>query len=229
MADKLNINEWAAEDRPRERLIAQGPSALSNAELLALLIGSGTREETAVDLMKRVLADCSNNLNTLGRLSLQELMAYRGIGEAKAVVIAAACELGRRRAACAPERRPKLGSAQAIYEHMRGRIAESTVEESWVMLMKNDFSLLRDCRLSRGGLTETAVDVRLIIREAVLSGATVIALAHNHPSGNPTPSRDDDRLTRSVADACRLMRLHMADHVIVTDGAYYSYAEQGKL
>lgn len=229
MADKLNINEWAAEDRPRERLIAQGPSALSNAELLALLIGSGTREETAVDLMKRVLADCSNNLNTLGRLSLQELMAYRGIGEAKAVVIAAACELGRRRAACAPERRPKLDSAQAIYEHMRGRIAESTVEESWVMLMKNDFSLLRDCRLSRGGLTETAVDVRLIVREAVLSGATVIALAHNHPSGNPSPSRDDDRLTRSVADACRLMRLHMADHVIVTDGAYYSYAEQGKL
>lgn len=229
MADKLNINEWAEEDRPRERLLRQGAASLTNAELLAILIGSGTAEENAVDLMKRVLADSGNNLNTLGRRSVHELMTYRGIGEAKAVSIAAACELGRRRAACAPEQRSRLDSATAIYNHMRGRIAEIDVEESWVMLMKNDFSLIRDCRLSSGGLTETAVDVRLIIREAVLAGATVIALAHNHPSGNPHPSRDDDRLTESVRSACRIMRIHLADHVIVADGSYYSYAEQGKL
>lgn len=229
MAEKLNINQWAEEDRPRERLLQQGPEALSNAELLAILIGTGTRQETAVDLMKRVLADSGNNLNTLGRRSIAELTTYHGIGEAKAISIAAACELGRRRAACAPEQRPKLNCSADIYQHMRQHIAERDVEESWVMLMKNDFSLIRDVRLSRGGLTETAVDVRLIIREAVLANATAIALAHNHPSGNTTPSRADDRLTENVKKACDIMRLHMVDHVVVADGDYYSYADHGRL
>lgn len=229
MTDKLNINQWAEEDRPREKLLARGPEALTDAELLAILIGSGTTEETAVDLMKRVLADCQNNLNTLGRRSIHELTAYKGIGEAKAVTIAAACELGRRRAATRAAEREDMGSAVAIYGYMHPRIGELDTEESWVLLMNQRFGLIRAVRLSHGGLTDTAVDVRLAIKEAVLANATILALTHNHPSGNTQPSRNDDRLTETFQKACELMRIHFADHVIVTDGAYYSYREQGRI
>lgn len=229
MTDKLNINQWAEEDRPREKLLANGPEALTDAELLAILIGSGTTKETAVDLMKRILFDCQNNLNTLGRRSIHELTAYKGIGEAKAVTIAAACELGRRRAATKVADREDMGSAVAIYDYMHPRIGELDTEESWVLLMNQRFRLIKAVRLSHGGLTETAVDVRLAIREAVLANATILALSHNHPSGSVLPSREDDRLTECFRKACDIMRLHFADHVIVADGSYYSYREQGKL
>ena len=194
-ADVLRITDWALEDRPREKLMAQGPAALSNAELLAILIGSGTPKMTAVELMKLVLHDCNDSLNTLGKKTIAELMQYKGVGEAKAVTILAACELGKRRQRERAEERANLGSAQYIYDYMHPRVQDLDVEEAWVLLMNQNFKLIKAVRISRGGISETAVDVRVICREAVLCNATVVALRHNHPSNNPHPSGDDDRIT----------------------------------
>ena len=226
--EKLNINQWAKEDRPREKMAYLGTEALSNAELLAILIGSGSTDESAVTLMKRVLADCNNNLNSLGKKTLHELMVYKGIGEAKAITILAACELGKRRQAETPEERPDLSSATKIYRHMHQLMQDLDVEEFWVLLMNQHYRLIKKVRISHGGITETAVDIRSIIREAVLANATILAVCHNHPSGSLSPSRADDELTKTIQKACELMRIHFMDHVIVTDGQYYSYHELGK-
>lgn len=226
---KLNINQWAAEDRPREKLLEKGAEALSDAELLAILIGSGSTKESAVDLMKRVLNSCDNNLNSLGKLSFSDLTQFNGIGEAKAITIMAACELGKRRAACKPKEREDMGSAQAIYEYMHPKMQDLDVEESWVLMLNQNLKLIKAKELSHGGLTETAVDVRVILREAILCNATVVALCHNHPSNNNTPSKQDDQLTRRIKEACDIMRIFFLDHVIVCDGKYYSYHEAGKL
>ena len=229
MNGKLNINEWAVEDRPREKLLRLGAEALTNAELLAILIGSGSTTESAVDLMKHVLGDCGNNLNQLGKLTVRQLTAYHGVGEAKAVTILAACELGKRRQKERALERTQLNSAVAIYDFMLPQMQDLDVEEAWVLFMNQNFKLLRCMRLSRGGITETSVDVRVVMKEALLSGATVLALCHNHPSGNVKPSTDDDRITRRVQQACELMRIHFLDHLVITDGAYYSYRDYGKL
>ena len=225
---KLTINKWAEEDRPREKMASQGTEVLTNAELLAILIGSGSAKESAVDLMKHVLNDCKNNLNTLGKMAIHELCQYNGIGEAKAITILAACELGKRRQMEAPEERPDLGTATRIYNHMHPVMQDLDVEEFWVLMMNQNYRLIKKIRISHGGITETAVDIRIIIREAVLANCTVLAICHNHPSGNLSPSKSDDELTKSVKHACELMRIHFLDHVIVTDGAYYSYHELGK-
>ena len=225
----ITIARWAEEDRPREKLMQNGPGVLSDSELLAILIGSGSTKESAVSLMQRILADCGNNLNTLGKMSLHELMRYNGIGEAKAVTILAACELGKRRHATPAAVRPDLGSASAAYDYMLPKMQDLDVEEAWVLLMNQRFHLVKAVRLSHGGLSETAVDVRTVMREAILAGATVLTLCHNHPSGNCRPSGDDDRLTQKIRKACETMRIYMADHIIVTDGCYYSYAEEGRL
>ena len=226
--EKLNINQWAKEDRPREKMAYLGTEALSNAELLAILIGSGSTDESAVTLMKRVLADCNNNLNSLGKKTLHELMVYKGIGEAKAITILAACELGKRRQAETPEERPDLSSATKIYRHMHQLMQDLEVEEFWVLLLNQHYRLIKKVRISHGGITETAVDIRIIIREAVLANATILAVCHNHPSGSLSPSRADDELTKAIQKACELMRIYFMDHVIVTDGQYYSYHELGK-
>jgi len=226
--EKLNINQWAAEDRPREKMARLGPEGLSNAELLAILIGSGSTRESAVDLMKRVLNDCNNNLNALGKMSVRDLCAYNGIGEAKAITILAACELGKRRQAQAPEERPDLTTATRIYNYMHPKMQDLDVEEFWVLLLNQHYRLIRDVRISHGGITETSVDVRIVIREAVLSNATVLVACHNHPSGSLLPSRADNELTNTIRRACELMRIKFMDHVIVTDGHYYSYHEEGK-
>ncbi|MBQ8656226.1 MAG: DNA repair protein RadC [Prevotella sp.] len=227
--EKLSINQWAEEDRPREKLAALGPEALSNAELLAILIGSGNTDESAVELMKRILNSCNNNLNTLGKMSVHELMQFKGIGEAKAITILAACELGKRRQREQAEERPDLGTATRMYNYLHTHMQDLDVEEAWLLLMNQNFRLIKSVRLSHGGITETAVDVRLIMKEAVLCNATILALAHNHPSGSTRPSHDDDQLTERVRKACEIMRIHFADHVIITDGAYYSYHEQGRI
>ncbi len=226
--NKLKISEWAEEDRPREKMASLGAETLSNAELLAILIGSGSTKESAVELMKRILADCNNNLNTLGKRNISELCVYNGIGEAKAISILAACELGKRRQMETPEERPDLGTATRIYNHMRPVMQDLDVEEFWVLLLNQHYRLIKKIRISHGGITETAVDIRIIIREAVLANATILAVCHNHPSGNISPSRQDDELTRSIKRACELMRIHFLDHIIVTDGQYYSYHEQGR-
>ena len=226
--EKLNITQWAKEDRPREKMSELGAEALSNAELLAILIGSGSTDDSAVDLMKKVLADCNNNLNTLGKKTIQELMHYKGIGEAKAITILAACELGKRRQAETPEERPDLGSATRIYRHMHHLMQDLDVEEFWVLLMNQHYRLIKKVCISHGGITETAVDIRIIMKEAVLSNCTVLAVCHNHPSGNLKPSSQDDDLTKDIKRACGLMRIHFLDHVIITDGQYYSYHESGR-
>ena len=228
MTDKLTIAHWSPEDQPRERLRDLGPQALSDAELLAILVGSGSRNESAVELMKRLLADCNNNLNTLGKRSIHELMQYHGIGEAKAITILAACELGKRRQREQPEERPDLGTATRIYNYLHPRMQDLDVEESWLLLMNQNYRLIKSQRLSHGGITETAVDIRLIIKEAVMANATIIAIAHNHPSGSLRPSKNDDQLTQAVKQACDIMRIHFLDHIIIIDGSYYSYHEQGK-
>lgn len=227
--DTLTINRWAPEDRPREKLMAHGADALTNAELLAILIGSGTPRMTAVELMQKVLHDCGDNLNTLGKMTLTQLTAYKGVGQAKAVSIMAACELGKRRQRQAVAARPDLGSPDAVYDYMHTRMQDLDVEEAWVLLMNQNCRLIKDVRLSHGGISETAVDVRVAIREAVLCNATVVALCHNHPSGNTSPSADDNRITERMQKACSLMRFYFLDHVIVADGSYYSYRNSGRL
>lgn len=228
MSEKLNINQWAENDRPRERMERLGPSALSDAELLAILVGSGSTKEDAVSLMKRILADCNNNLNTLGKLSIQDLCKYTGVGPAKAITILAACELGKRRQQEQPEERPDLGTATRIYNHMHPLMQDMDTEEFWALFMNQHYRLIKKVCISRGGITETAVDIRIIMREAVLANTTILAVCHNHPSGNLSPSMQDDELTRNIRNACKLMRIHFLDHVIVTDGHYYSYHEEGK-
>lgn len=225
--EKLTINNWAEEDRPREKMASLGAEALSNAELLAILIGSGSTKESAVDLMKRVLADSKNNLNTLGKMSIHELCQYNGIGEAKAITILAACELGKRRQMESPEERPDLGTATRLYNHMHPIMQDLDVEEFWVLLLNQHYRLIKKVRISHGGITETAVDIRIIMKEAVLANTTILAVCHNHPSGNLKPSRQDDELTKSIKRACELMHIHFLDHVIITDGQYYSYHESG--
>ena len=229
MKQTLSINQWAEEDRPREKLARLGAQALSNAELLAILIGSGSPQESAVDLMKRLLSSCNNNLNSLGKLSIAELMQYKGIGEAKAITILAACELGKRRAKEKAEERQDLSSADAIYNYIHPTMQDLDVEEAWILLMNQNYKLIKAERISHGGISETAVDVRIIMREAILCGATVLALCHNHPSGNTFPSSDDDRLTQRIAKAAQIMRIYFLDHLVITDGRYYSYREQGRL
>lgn len=229
MTEKLNINQWAAEDRPREKLERLGPASLSNAELLAILVGSGSPQETAVDLMKRILNDCHNNLNTLGKLTIADLCRYNGVGPAKAITILAACELGKRRQMESNEERPDLATATRIYNHMHPVMQDLDVEEFWVLFMNQNFRLIKKLRIAHGGISEVSVDVRIIIREAVLCNTTIMAVCHNHPSGSIAPSRQDDALTQQIQKACELMRIHLADHVIIADGAYFSYREAGKL
>jgi DNA repair protein RadC len=229
MTDKLTIAHWAEEDRPREKLQRLGPAALSDAELLAILVGSGSAKEDAVSLMKRILGDCKNNLNTLGKMTISDLCQYNGVGPAKAITILAACELGKRRQQTPPEERPDLGTATRIYNHMHPVMQDLDVEEFWVLLMNQHYRLIKKVRIARGGITEVSVDVRIVVREALLSNATIVVAAHNHPSGSLKPSRQDDALTVSLKQACNLMRLHFMDHIILVDGNYYSYHEAGKL
>ena len=227
--DKLNINQWAEEDRPREKLMRLGPSALSDAELLAILVGSGSPKEDAVTLMKRILSDCKNNLNTLGKRSIHDLCQYNGVGPAKAITIMAACELGKRRQAEKPEERPDLGTATRIYNYMHPKMQDLDTEEFWLLLMNQNFRLIRELKIAHGGISEVAVDVRILLKEALLCNATIMAVCHNHPSGNLRPSQADNDLTRSIQRACQVMRIHFMDHIIITDGAYYSYSEEGKI
>ena len=226
--EKLNINQWAEEDRPREKMEAQGAESLTNAELLAILIGSGSTKESAVELMKRLLSNCKNNLNTLGKMTIHELCQYNGIGKAKAISILAACELGKRRQMENPAERPDLGTATRIYNHMHPIMQDLDVEEFWILLLNQHYRLIKKVRISHGGITETAVDIRIIIREAVMVNCTILAVCHNHPSGNLSPSRQDEELTKSIKRACELMHIYFLDHIIVTDGLYYSFHEQGK-
>lgn len=229
MSERLTIANWSEDDQPREKLRDNGPQSLTDAELLAILIGSGTPGVSAVDLMQDILRDCNNNLNTLGKMSIRQLCDYKGIGEAKAITILAACELGKRRQMETPEERPDLGTATKIYNHMHPVLQDCNVEEFWLLLMNQNHRLIKKVRISHGGITEVSVDIRIIMREAVLANATILAVCHNHPSGNLRPSSNDNELTTQIQRACQLMRIHFLDHVIIADGAYFSYRESGRI
>jgi len=227
----MNIKELPTDERPRERLIEQGPGALSPAELLAILIGSGNTEETAVQLMQHVLSDCGGSLKALGRLSISDLTRnYKGLGPAKAVTILAACELGRRRMMETGGEKQFVGNSVDVYNIMYPRMSDLAHEESYALYLRADNSVDgQPFLISKGGITGTVVDVRIILREALNRQAPTIVLVHNHPSGSIRPSREDDQLTNRVEQACKIMNFRLLDHVIVADGNYYSYREQGKL
>ena len=226
---RLSIKNWAPLDRPSDKLQNMGVETLSDSELISILIGSGTAQMSAVDVAHHMLKKFDHNLNTLGKARFDELTDIEGIGTFTACKIQAAIELGRRRQKASVGLRPTLSSATAIYEYMHPRMADLEVEEFWVMYLNQSYKLIKAMPISRGGLTETAVDIRIIMREAVLCNATIIGLAHNHPSGNTHPSRQDNQLTKAIKDACQLMRLYLLDHVVVCDGAYVSYREEGRL
>lgn len=226
---KLSINRWDEADRPRERLAKHGASALSDAELLAILIGSGTADENAVDLTRRILQDCEGSLSALGKWPLDRLCQYKGIGQAKAITIMAACELGRRRAAEPPSERVSLTDSRTVFRYFSAQMQDHPTEEMHVLLLNSRMQSLGSRCVGSGGLTQTLADVRCILREAIVARASAIVLCHNHPSGSPLPSKQDDELTERVRQAADLMQIRLADHLIVADRTYYSYADEGRL
>lgn len=229
MNGKLNINQWAEEDRPREKMMLHGAGALSNTELLAILIGSGSTDESAVELMRKVLADYRNSLSELGKSGVEELCRYKGIGPAKAITLLAASELGRRRKEEGTLERLQIRSSEDIYRLFYPLMCDLPVEECWVLLLNQAGKVIDRIRISQGGLASTAVDIRCVLREALIRRAVSMVLCHNHPSGNLRPSREDDRLTESLRQAAVTVNLRLLDHVIVTDGKYYSYADEGRI
>lgn len=226
---KLSIKQWAPSDRPCERIKSIGAQNLSDAELLAVLIGSGTKRLSAVEVARQVLAAFGGSLNNVGKARFDELTQIEGIGFTTACRIAAAVEIGKRRQRDCLQLSSQLTTAARIYNYILPVMKDLDTEEAHVILMNHAFGLIRSFRLAHGGISEVTVDVRIVIREAVLSNATILALCHNHPSGRCNPSKEDDAITRRIQQACDLMRVHFADHVIVTDGHYYSYRENGRL
>lgn len=227
---KLSIKNWALEDRPREKLLSKGISSLSNAELIAILIGSGNRDESAVDVSKRILNDVHNNLNELGKLTIEKLKRdYRGIGEAKAISIVAAMELGRRRKLSEAREKPKIASSTDIYNLMHPILADLPHEEFWIILLNRANKVLSTQKVSQGGVSGTVMDVKLIMKAAIDQLASSIILAHNHPSGNKRPSRPDKEITKKLKDAGKIMDIPVLDHLIITDNGFFSFADNGEM
>ena len=225
----FSIKCWNEDDRPREKLVLKGRHALSDAELIAILIGSGNREESAVALSMRILAAVSNNLNELGKLELKKLTEFKGIGEAKAVSIIAALELGRRRRAQEGVVRKKITSSASVFEVMQPVIGELPHEEFWIIYLNNSNKILQTSQLSKGGITGTVVDIRLVFKTALSLGSVAIILAHNHPSGTLKPSQADIQLTKKLSRAGESLDIKVLDHLIVTEKAYFSFADEQML
>lgn len=227
--DTLNIKSWAVEDRPREKLMDKGRQILSEAELIAILIGSGSRNETAVELSKRILATVENNLNELGKLSVKELTKFKGIGEAKAISIVAALELGRRRKETDKVKRDKIITSRDVFDIMKVSMVDLPHEEFWVLLLNRANDVIKKELISRGGVSGTVVDTKIIFKTAVEHYASSLIICHNHPSGNLKPSDADIRITKNIKEAGKIMEIPLVDHLIVTDTAYYSFADEGAL
>jgi len=219
------ITNWHEDDRPREKLMLKGKSALSDAELIAILIGSGSRNESAVGLSKRILSSVDNNLNALGKLTITQLMNFKGIGEAKAISIMAAMELGRRRRAEEAVQLDKITSSKMIFELMQPIIGELPHEEFWVLYLNNSNKVLSKLQQGKGGITGTLIDVRLVFKTALELGATAIILCHNHPSGGLIPSDADKQITKKLKAAGQNMDIQVLDHVIVTENGYFSFSD----
>ncbi|MCC7522001.1 MAG: DNA repair protein RadC [Flavobacteriaceae bacterium] len=224
-----SIRHWSVNDKPREKLMLKGNQALSDAELLAILIGSGSRNETAVDLSKRILADQQNNLNQLARLSLSDLQKFKGIGEAKAITIMAALELGKRRRLEEALELPKVTDSRTVYELLQPLMGDLNHEEFWIVYLNQSNKIVGKWLASKGGITSTMVDVRLVLKKALELMATGLILSHNHPSGKREPSQSDKDLTRKMIDAAKVMDIQVLDHLIVTEKSYFSFADEGIL
>jgi DNA repair protein RadC len=224
---RISIKEWAEEDRPREKLSGQGRRALTDAELIAILIGSGNRDESAVELSKRILYHYDNDLNRLGRASIEELSNFKGIGEAKAISIIAALEIGRRRNDTDIKAPEIVATSKAAYQAIKRYLVDLNHEEFWILLIGQNCKLIGRELMSKGGLTTTVADPKVIFGVALRQSATNIMLAHNHPSGNLKPSQQDIDLTKKIAAAGLMLDIKVLDHLIIADNSYYSMADEG--
>jgi DNA repair protein RadC len=225
----FSIKNWSQDDQPREKLRDKGKAVLSDAELVAIIIGSGNTEESAVDLSKRILASVENNLNALGKLSLKQLMEFKGIGEAKAITITAALELGRRRKLEDAKQLTKITSSRDVFELMHPFLGELPHEEFWILYLNNSNKVLQKNQLSKGGITGTLVDVRLVLKTALEVGAVSLILVHNHPSGTLKPSQSDKDLTLKLKRASEHLDIRVLDHLIITETNYFSFADDNML
>lgn len=225
----MKLKEWAEEDRPREKMLLKGLPALSDAELLAILIGSGNSNETAVSLSQRILSTVDNNLKALGKLSVKDLSQFKGIGTVKAIIICAALELGKRRNCCLLGKRAEVRTNGDAYKLFYPHLCDLPYEELWVALLDRSSQVIQKIKISQGGISETSADLRIILKAAINALATGLILCHNHPSGNIRPSREDDRLTSQLKEAGKLMDIYLLDHIVLCDGIYYSYADEGRL
>lgn len=223
----FSIKNWSQDDQPREKLRDKGKTVLTDAELIAILIGSGNRAESAVELSKRILASVDNNLNALGKCSIKQLMQFKGIGEAKAISIAAAMELGRRRRMEDAVTLKTVTSSQSVFESMQPVIGELPHEEFWIIYLNNSNKVIQKNQLSKGGITGTLVDVRLVLKSALELGATSLILVHNHPSGTLKPSVADKDITKKLRIAAQSLDIKVLDHLIITENAYFSFADEG--
>jgi DNA repair protein RadC len=229
MEDYRRILSWAEEDRPREKLMLKGKAALSDAELIAILIGSGTRELSAVDLSKIILQSVGNNLNELAKLSVNDLMKFKGIGDAKAISIVSALELGRRRKESEAIKRHKITCSADAYDAIRPHLLDLSHEQFWILLLNRANEVIRPIQISVGGVAGTVADPKLIFKAAIEHLASAIILVHNHPSGNLTPSQADKDLTKKVTESGRLLDTPVLDHLIFGDNGYYSFADNGMM
>jgi DNA repair protein radc len=227
--ESLPIKSWAEDDRPREKLVLKGKVALSDAELLAILLGSGSRNETAVDLAKRILKHTGDNLIELSKLSISDLMKFKGIGQAKAITIIAALELGRRRREAEALDRKIISSSSDAYEILQKEVSDKPYEEFWVLLLNRSNKVLRKVCIGEGGMSGTVVDPKKIFKIAIENNAACIILCHNHPSGNLKPSDSDIKLTKKIKEAGNNLDISVLDHVIIGDEKYYSFADEGIL
>ncbi|OFY84414.1 MAG: hypothetical protein A3F72_01210 [Bacteroidetes bacterium RIFCSPLOWO2_12_FULL_35_15] len=223
----VGIKSWAEEDRPREKLMEKGRHALTEAELIAILIASGSKNETAVELSKRILGSVSNDLNDLGKLSVNELTKFKGIGEAKAISIVAALELGRRRKETKIAKREKITTSKDVYEIMRPSMMDLPHEEFWLLMLNRANSVIKKELMSRGGIAGTVVDSKLIFKTALENYACSIIICHNHPSGNLKPSEQDIKITKNIKEAGKIMEIQLLDHLIITENGFYSFADEG--
>lgn len=227
---RLTIREWSEDDRPREKMLRKGTSSLSDAELLAILIGSGNRDESAVELARRIMRECDDNINELARLSIADLCKkFKGIGEAKAITIKAALELGKRRKTSDFLERKQILSSRDLFEVFEPLLIDLVHEEFWIVFMNGANKVLSTHKLTQGGIQQTIVDVPLLLKMSLERLAQSIAVAHNHPSGQNKPSNEDENITRRIKQGCDAIGIRLLDHIIVARGKYYSFADDGKL
>ncbi|MFK7954346.1 MAG: DNA repair protein RadC [Ekhidna sp.] len=223
--NRLTIRNLAEEDRPREKLLLKGKSALSEAELIAILIGSGNKDQTAVELAQHILNQCQNDLNNLARLSVSELQKFKGIGEAKAISIVSALEIGRRRKKQEPNKKIKIQSSKSVYNLLKGDLMDLNHEEFWLLFLKRNNEVIRKEMISKGGFSGTFVDTKIIFKRALEESASGIVLTHNHPSGNLKPSQQDLNLTKRIKDAGKALDISVLDHLIITNESFFSFAD----